>query len=425
MKKQIVIIGAGASGLFAAIHAAKNADNQYNIKLIDAADKAAKKICVTGNGRCNLTNEDMGADKYYCENPDFVKRVLGRFSYQDIIKELQSLGIFTKSKKGYIYPNSEQAQTIASGLISACRLLGVEIMTGYAVDNILYEDNIFHLSAHKESSDTSAGITLMADKLIIATGSNASVKQDYTSAIMNSLVKLGHTTIEFKPALCPVFVKMNQVSEKFFKSVAGVRSDIKCSLKTSKELLCEQNGELQITEYGLSGIVIFCLSGIINRLSDNIPKYIYVDFLPNLAAYEILELFRSQLCYEKRSLLDLFSGILNNKLAGGLLYLYSELVNTDIKAFHKNVPEAVMADIITFMKHIQFEVSKTHDIQHSQVCSGGICLNNINADTMESKIIKNLYFSGECMDVDGICGGYNLQWAWSTGYIAGRSSVND
>lgn len=420
MKNKIIIIGGGASGLFAAIMAA---DKGREVMILDAGEKAGKKLLVTGNGRCNLSNTETWKDKYYCSDSQFLALIFSQFSNTDIQTAFNRLGVAIKEKNGYLYPNSMQASTVSSALISACQILGVKIVSNCTVRHMKV------LKAGGFQIDCAEGQTYSADKVLLAFGSRAGLKEDTPSYLIKSLKEIGHNIIPPAPALCSVYVKMqDKIYHDFFKHANGVRSEINADLIINGTSVKQSRGELQITEYGLSGIVIFQFSRLISRklLEDKQSKiYIMIDFLPDFTANEIFLLFKNQQYYDKKSLLDLCAGLLNQKLAQELLHLYSKQVNKEVKPFMKQLQEQVLFNIIDFMKHTPFMVDKTNDFLHAQVCSGGVDISEINPETLESKLVKNLYFCGECMDVDGVCGGYNLQWAWSTGYIAGRSLSND
>lgn len=419
MKNNVIIIGGGASGLFAAIMAA---DRGCKVTILDANEKAGKKLLVTGNGRCNLSNTESLADKYYCNDSEFLQSVFKRFSNEDTKKIFNSLGVAIKDRNGYLYPNSMQAATVVSALISACLILGVQIINHCTVSNVeVQKDGSFKIYSAQ-------GKIYFADKVLMAFGSRAGLKEDSPSYMTASLNRLGHSIIPPAPALCSVYIKQDKFYQSFFKHAAGVRSEINADLIINGKPVMKFCGELQITDYGLSGIVIFQLSRLISRelLRDKQSKlYIMIDFLPEYSVDEVFAMLKNQQYYSKKSLLDLCMGLLNQKLALELLHLFSGQVNPEIKPYLKQLPDDVLKNIIDFMKHTPFLVDKTNDFLHAQVCSGGVDISEINPDTLESNLIKNLYFSGECVDVDGICGGYNLQWAWSTGYIAGRSISND
>lgn len=435
---RIIIAGGGASGLFAAYTIAchyhrHSADmTKPDITVLDANDVLGKKILSTGNGRCNLCNTDTDASKYYCEDNLFVKKILAQFHYSDAMKAFNRMGVALKDKGGYVYPRSMQAATISSALINACRLLGVKLINNCVIKSITCVDssndsssagkaynrheknNIFCIEADKS--------TYYADCVILAYGSNAGITTDYTGTVMKSVKSLGHKLHTYLPSLCSLYVDMTKKHyADFFKKSSGVRTDIVVKAENYSYA-----GELQITNYGLSGIVIFQISHIVSESLYQKKKRevkLYVDFLASYESTDVCRLLRTQHFYEKRTLLDLISGILNGKLALALIQLYSAMINRQITPDVKNISEEELLEVISFMKNVSFYVNKTNDIAHAQVCMGGVATQELT-DNLESRLIENLYFCGECIDVDGICGGYNLMWAWATGYVVGRGIAN-
>lgn len=423
MKNKIIIIGAGASGLYAAI---KASEKNYDITVLEVNEKPGKKILMTGNGRCNLTNMLMSSDFYNANDKEFVDFVLGEHNNTEVIKTFKNFGVGVKNKNNYIYPVSMQAGTVLSALISICNLRGIKIKTRSLVNKIrIDKNNEFIVEAY--DINEAKNVCYKSEKLLIASGTKAGLKDDYSNGINKFLKDFGHNVYPYLPALCSLYIQKDKTIKNFLKNTKGVRCEIKCTLHFNNDVIRTSEGELQITDYGFSGIVIFQLSGLISRInkdSSDTNKMLCIDFLPSYTTIEILELFTSQIYYENKSLNDLFSGILNNKLAHELLLLYSARIDENVKPFNKCISLSKLEKIIKFIKNVPFSIEKTNDITFSQVCTGGIGIENITKN-LESKLVKGLYFSGECIDVDGICGGYNLQWAWSTGYIAGRSMTND
>lgn len=427
MKQDVIIIGGGASGLFAAIKAAAEG---CHVTILDANEKMGKKILATGNGRCNLSHMEAQKDSYYAEDDTFVSNVLNQFSYLDTIEAFEKMGMAVKNKEGYLYPNSMQASTVVATLVSGCQLLGVTMVADYIVTNVVVQhgkEKRFRIEG--KCTDGTSQCDYYADKVLMAFGSKAGLKNEYTSDLLDCLKTMGHTVIKPQPALCSIYVrKQKKEYRNFFKNASGVRSEIQAKWIRNQECLADSKGELQITDYGLSGIVIFQLSRMISRAlaeEQETDGYIEIDFLPGFLEDEAFCLLKKQQFYQKKTLLDLCAGLLNKKLATELLRLYTESTQSEIFAHQKNVSDESLMSVIRFLKHVEFYPEKPNDFQFAQVCCGGIRISEICVDTMESKRIPKLYFSGECMDVDGICGGYNLQWAWSTGYLAGRSLAND
>ncbi len=417
---RVIVIGGGASGLFAAINAARSGNV---VTILEANDKMGRKILSTGNGKCNLSNTNDLSGKYHCNNEVFLKKIFEQFSNKDIIDEFNKMGLLIRYKNNYLYPASMQASSVVDLLISYCRLLKVKFVNNTIAYNIdMLEDETFNILTYStKDKNLLNSITYLCDIIIISTGTKAGLKDSFCENLRDFLALKGHTFEEYKPSLCSLYVsKTDKVINGFFKNANGVRCNITARLFVNEKETNSSKGELQITDYGLSGIVIFQLSSSVSRaLESNKKTDVVIDFLPDSDIDEITSVIKSQDYYEKKSLSDIFNGLLNNKLSMELINLYSSDQKEEIKSYSKNLSKDDLTDLISFIKNIKFNICKTNDYLHSQICCGGINTDEINPDTMESKLIKNLHFTGECINVDGECGGYNLQWAWSTGFIAG------
>lgn len=413
----IIIIGGGASGLFAAINAA-NEDN--SVTIIEANDKMGKKILSTGNGRCNFSNLDSLTGKYNCDDNEFIKKIFNAFSNKDIVNTFEKMGLFATNNNGYLYPASMQAASVSDMLISRCRLAGVKFINNTIVTDIhIAEDGGFVIETETDNINNN----YHCDKVILAMGTKAGIKDDFCENMTEFLIEHNHTIEKYKPALCGMEVKKDKPPFKqFFKNTAGVRWKINASLYIDNDRITTESGELQFTNYGLSGIVIFQLAAMVSRaLENNRKATVLIDFLPEYDINELVNAVCMQYAYEKKSVYDILMGILNSKLAMELINIYSYYVDNEVKPFNKNLPKDKLTDMFKFFKKVEFNINRTNDFTKAQVCCGGIDVDGINPYTMESKYIKNLYFTGEVINVDGKCGGYNLQWAWSTGYVAGKS----
>lgn len=390
---KIIIIGGGASGLVAAITAARNG---ADVTILEKENKPGKKILVTGNGKCNITNTDMSTDKFYGDS-NFIESVISAFGYEKTINFFESCGVFTKNRNGYIYPASEQATTILNRLRDVATSLGVKIKTNNKVQAIHILENGFKISI---------GIDLFCDKLIMATGGCAAPKTGSDGSGYELAKKLGHTIIKPMPALTGIICEKNPLNK-----AAGVRVVAKVSLENKSIFLGSDIGELQITDYGISGIPVFNIS----RLAEQ-DMNVYIDFHPH-----------NDLCAVKNTMFTLLkncplmpiltalNGLFNEKLSAALLEMCD--IDKNIKA--EDITDIQIDKICDVIKRYPLTVKSTRDFEFSQVTKGGVDTKEIDYKTMESKIVKNLYFAGEIIDVDGICGGYNLQFAWATGAIAG------
>lgn len=388
-----IIIGGGASGLVAAITAARNG---ANVTILEKENKPGKKILVTGNGKCNITNTNMDETKYYGDR-SFVKAVLNRFGYKETITFFESCGIFTKNKNGYIYPAGEQAATVLNRLREIAINLGVKIKTNNTVEEIHITENGFEILS---------GIRLYCDKLILATGGCAASNTGSDGSGYVLAKSLGHRIATPKPALTGVICEKSPLNK-----ASGVRVMAKVSLNNNKSILGNDFGELQITDYGISGIPVFNIS----RLAENGMKA-YIDFQPDIDLCDVNNkisfLFKN--C-SAMSVLITLTGLFHEKLSMALLE------QSDINKNQKcsEISSAQINNLCNVIKKFPLTVKTVRGFENAQVTKGGVDVKEIDCKTMESKIVKNLYFAGEIMDIDGICGGYNLQFAWATGAIAG------
>lgn len=384
-----IIIGAGAAGLAAGICAARN---QSEVTIIEHEKQAGKKILMTGNGRCNLTNKQLDSSKYY-GNTDFINCILNQFNTSDAIDFFQSMGLYTCSKNGYVYPRNLQASAVLNFLRETAVHFGVKIKTNNTVTNIRQENNKFYVNI---------GIELECEKLIIATGGCSFPKTGSDGSGYELAKALGHTIIEPAPALTAFICK-----DDLLKKASGVRIHAKvCGQNT------EQTGELQITDYGISGIPVFNISRQIEP-GDSVT----IDFAPDMDWDYLTEMISHLFSKNGEAVVDFaLNGIFHEKLTTVItekLKLHNKPCNT--------INENDIREITNLIKNYKIQVQKRRGFDFAQVTAGGISTDEINPMTMESKKIQNLYFAGEIINVDGICGGYNLHFAWATGIIAGRN----
>lgn len=392
----VIVIGAGASGLMAAINAAEQG---AKVTLLEHENKPGKKILVTGNGKCNITNENMDVDKFYGDKK-FVKDVLDDFGYAQTIDFFEKIGIKTKNKKGYIYPASEQATTVLDFMKSYGESLGVKIKTNNNINKIEYIDNKFIVDI---------GIELEFDRMIIATGGVAAPKTGSRGDGYNYAKRFGHTVSKIRPALTALITEKCSLNK-----AGGVRTNGKIWF-SNKNGYFESEGELQITEYGISGIPVFNISRMALENTD-----IHIDLKPDMTDEEIWLFFKNMIkSNENYSISLCLNGILNAKLSNAIL----EEVNIKGSSSLGSLNDSHINNIVAVIKDYVVRVKKARDFEFAQVTAGGINTDEINSHTMESKKQPGLYFAGEIIDVDVICGGYNLQFAWATGAIAGRNCI--
>lgn len=405
MISDIIIIGGGASGLVAAITAARDGKK---VTILEHKDRIGKKILATGNGKCNYTNEVQTKECYRGEDSSFAWKVLSYFGVEDTVEFFKELGILPKVKNGYYYPNSEQASSILDVLRYEIDYLKVNVVCEAHVDSIKKKGNLFIVG-------TSNG-KYQAEKVILATGGCASSDLG-SDGSGYSLAKLfGHTIIEPVPALVQL-----RSNGSYFKTLSGVRVETRIDLYVEDKLTGSEKGELQLTNYGVSGIPIFQLSRYASRAIKNGKRvYLIVDFMPGLSKEEMfLHLQKRFELGSYKTMEESFIGLLNKKLAYVIMKESKLDPNQSVNSINKNIINRLVQTIKSF----KIEITEPNPLTNAQVSAGGVATREIDPDTLESKKSENLYIIGELLDIDGTCGGYNLQWAWATGYLAGKAAA--
>ncbi len=382
--------------------AALNISKDYEIIILERKT-IGKKLLQTGAGKCNYWNESIDIDKYYTPNKEILSSIISNPNKKLVLDIFKRLGIIPKIKNGYYYPVTENSQTIKNALLNKVKEKAL-IKEDFQVKSIKKESNKFIVSNEKES--------LTCDKLILATGSNAFLKdKDYLA--YNYLKETNHTIKFLLPALVGV-----QVEDKLLTSLKGLRIDAELSLIENNKLLKKEVGQLQLSKSGLSGICIFNISSLISRgLYEQKEEVIKINFLPFIKTNSYLAYFN-----ERNSLMqnpkakDLFETIIDYKLVNAL-FSKQKLTNekwNDLSLEKKN-------NLLKAFTDYKVIIKKTNSLEESQTTTGGVSLKEINPHTMESLLVKDLYIVGELLDVDGICGGFNLAFAFITGYLAGKS----
>ncbi len=398
--KEVVIVGGGASGLTAAITAARNGKD---VTLIERNNKCGKKILITGNGRCNFWNTDVDLSHFHSSTPNLLKEFITDERQNSILKFFDSLGLAYKTKNGYYYPFSNQAFTIENALLSECKKLNIKIINDITVEKIIKED-CFIINPDKEN--------IKAKNIIIATGSKAAPKTGSDGLGYELAKSFNHNIITPLPSLVQL-----KADEPYFKNWSGIRTDVKVNLLINHKYIKSETGEIQLTNYGLSGICIFNLSGkAAKALNQNKNVIISINFIPFASNPKTFLQNLNKNSYHK-TISELLEGILHYKLIDIILkkaHLKRDLLLTTLTDNELN-------NLIKTLTDFQIQILDTHTLDHAQVCSGGIPLTEINSKTLESLKVKNLYFTGEIIDIDGDCGGYNLGWAWISGIIAGKN----
>lgn len=404
--RTIGVIGGGAAGMMSAISAAGQG---AKVTILEANDRLGKKLLSTGNGKCNLGNEKLDLEEYYTGEPEFLEKCLRRFSVDDTVIFFRQIGLLIKSKNGYLYPAGEQASSVLDVLRFEVAAAGVEVVTGCCVERIVRDERTGGIQVQ------GGGKNFVFDRVILATGGRAAPKTGSDGSGYLLAERLGHSLVPTVPALVQL-----KCREPFFKSISGVRAEAELSLMEAGKSGTKERGELQFTEYGISGIPVFQISRQVNyRLLREKEVEIAIDFLPDYTPEAFEQLYISRLLLQgERTVEEFFTGMLNKKLMQLFVRLAGLKPTEDIETADREKIKRVFALCRRFIVH----ATGHNGYDNAQVCAGGIPLAEVTEE-LESVKTPGVYFAGEILDVDGRCGGYNLQWAWSSGYIAGTAAA--
>lgn len=399
---KVIVVGAGASGMMAAITAAKQG---ANVMILEHMDTAGKKLLVTGNGKCNFTNMIQGVDYYRGLHPTFMLPILKQFNEKDAIDFFEEVGVFSKTKmQDYLYPYNEQASYIRKSLLRACEQLKI---------TIVYNCGIRRIIAKKNFTIETKDKNYICDKLILATGGKSYKKTGSDGSGYLYLKDLGHSFIKPLPSLVALCCSNN-----ICKGTSGIRINAGIKLFIDGIESDASSGELQLTDYGLSGIPTFQISSrAVRALDEKHTVSVLVDFLPEVSYECFVRFMKEQL---HRSLFTYWWEVLQAYLPEKLAQALTQQVFGDGKLMIQKEHGKKIDTLVKAIKSAEYQIINSKGFDFAQVTSGGVPTDEIQSGTMESKIHKNLYFAGEMVDIDGLCGGYNLQWAWSSGFVAGK-----
>lgn len=417
MSREIAVVGGGAAGMMAAIQAARAG---AQVTIYEKNDRIGKKLLSTGNGKCNFSNEMMGADYYFGSGKALIDIIYKDFGVKETKDFFASLGMRIKDRNGYLYPASEQASTVLDVLRYELERLPILIHTNQQVVRIesVRKALFVETTEHKKEK---------YDAVIIACGGKAAPKTGSDGAGFKLAKKLGHRIVPTVPALAALRCK-----EEFFKRAAGVRCDARLTLRVDGQPVRFERGEMQWTDYGVSGIPVFQLSrDAAYALREERNVTVEINLMPD---YELSPEDEGHVCsgkleYERfwmdrwirqgaQTMEQFVTGIVNKKI--GLLLLKvagikeTETANQVQQSSRKKLEQLFQSFTVT--------VGEINSYEQAQVCAGGIDCMEVS-HKLESRFIPDLFFAGEILDIDGICGGYNLQWAWSSGSVAGRAAA--
>lgn len=398
---KIGIIGGGASGMMAALTAAEQSDHQ--VILFERQSRVGKKLLATGNGRCNLTNLNTGDGFYHGASVSFAAPALEAFPPEKTLEFFRSFGLLTVAEpSGRVYPYSDQANSVVDVLRFALSRSNIELETSCEITSVKYENGVFSL----KSSDK----TFSVDRLIVTAGGLAGTKLGGSLSGYQLLRSLGHHCTKLYPSLVQL-----KTEDMLVKSLKGVRAQARVRLLQHESMLAESKGEVQFTEYGVSGPAVFEISRAASCAEGDCT--VQFDLLPDCKGDELL----SALCLRiaaQPSLTcdDLLTGFLHNRL-GRVLLRYAGVSGTLTLS---ELPWVQLSAICDAVHCFELPVIGTMGMDCAQVTAGGICTEEFEPKTLQSRIVPGLYAAGEVLDIDGDCGGYNLQWAWASGRLAGQ-----
>ena len=401
---QTIVVGGGAAGLVAAIVAARR---KQDVLIIEKKKALGRKILVTGNGRCNLTNINLSPDKYYGENTKCLHNIFSRFSHNDTMRFFEKLGVKLKTEPdGRVFPVTDKASIVLDALVKETARLKIKI-------NL--EERVKKLSSIKTGWEVKTNKDVyQAKTVILVTGGKSYPQLGSTGDGFNLARNFGHRIIEPRPALVPLELEGN-----WFRELQGIQVNVDLSLKAQGKTISNQTGELIFTHFGISGPAVLDISRVIIDCLNKSTCNVSINFLPNYKNSKEVSDFLIGLWKEqpKRILVNSLAGLLPKKLCFVLLNQLKVKPDKQVSQITKN--ETVL--ITEKLRNWNLIIKRPRPFSESMVTAGGVSMDEVNPKTMESSKAKGLYFAGEILDIDGVSGGYNLQFAWSTGYIAGNS----
>lgn len=399
--KTIVIVGGGASGMMAALSASCDPENR--IILLERQQRVGKKLLATGNGRCNLTNIGAKPENYHGNAPEFAVPALKRMPPERVLEYFKGLGLLTVTEYGgRVYPLSNSANSVVDVLRFALERDNIELRTACPARELKKRGKGFTVVTDEGNIE--------ADCLIVACGGAAGAKQGGVSDGYELLKGLGHRRTSLHPSLVQL-----KTDPAYPRALKGVRAQAELSLTVSGSVLARSRGELQFTETGLSGPAAFDISRAASFCGEG--GTVHADLLPDYNSEEIEKLISDRAAaMPEMNAEDMLIGILHNRL-GKMLVKYAGVSGT--KKLRELSGNDIMA-VCTSCKDLALRLFGTEGFDNAQVTAGGIKTDGVDPKTMESRFVPGLYICGELLDIDADCGGYNLQWAWASGYVAGR-----
>lgn len=405
----LIIIGGGASGLMAAINAK---DLGIDVAIVEGGDRIGRKILATGNGRCNISNRGIKPPfaNYHSENEGFFTDALSTFANQEAESLFLSLGLpIVERQNKKVYPRSLQASSVVDIFRLALEDRNIPLYTECKVKTIHKKENFILSTSNDEYN------LFTCKKLLLCCGGKSAVKTGSDGSMHNIVKSLGHKITATMPGIVQL-----RLDNPYLKSIAGVKFDGYATLIVNDEEIKTEFGEILFTDYGISGPPIFILSSYASRhLHKNSKVEIVVDMMPTYTKEDVENFIEGHFAIlSHRPAIDSLIGVINKKLIPALLKSSGV---TDLHVPCYDLDWKVKANIMNNLKKWKFTCIDTNGFTNAQVTIGGVDTKDVNPKTLESKLVNGLYFAGEILDVDGDCGGFNLQWAWTSGYFAAHN----
>lgn len=400
-KYDVAVIGAGPAGTMASIVAARQGKR---VVLVEKNPQIGRKLLSTGNGRCNLTNTNVTVDRYHGANPTFIETVISRFDQHATMEFFGELGLVLKEEDGgRIFPRTDQASSVVGVLQQAlshsrvhvlcdCQVVGIERSTAWGIS-------------------LADGEVVQAEDLVIATGGRAAHHLGSTGDGLGWAKKLGHSIVTTHAALVPL-----ETAEAWPQDIHGVKVEARVWATSGAETISESAGDLLFTSYGVSGPSVMAQAGAIARTLRTSEVSLHIDLFPDMTEPQLDQtLLRILHGGGRTAIAERLVGLLPSRMIPVILSLAP--IESGERA--EQLAESKRRSVVRTMKDLTLTVSKLRPFKEAQVTAGGVNAEEIEAQSMQSKLVPNLYFAGELIDVDGDSGGFNLQWAWSSGYVAG------
>lgn len=405
---RIIIIGGGAAGMAAAICAAQT-NPEAHITILEGLDRVGKKILATGNGRCNLTNEYILPAHYHTQEPERLNSLLSAMQYTRTLDFFQSIGLYcTTEDMGRVYPYCKQAAMVLDVLLLALRRYHIHTICGSPVVDISANKKTFVIATEDKQ-------TYRCDAVILTAGGRAAPKQGTKGTAYPLAVKMGHHYARLYPCLVPIQCKSN-----ILKGLKGIRITCQAVLYRGKQKLSEELGEIQLTDYGLSGIPALQLSCFLDIPAKETDYTISLDLFPSWNYNDLRALIQQRIRqYPEETLEHFLLGLIQKRI---LYAIFKTLSIEPLSRSASSLSRQEVDRLVSTLKGWKFPVTGTLSWEHAQVTGGGVLLSEID-DNFASQRQRGLYLAGEILDVAGDCGGYNLHWAWCSGMAAGKAAA--